>query len=279
MRLRRPRFEEGMVSQVVNYVDNQRENARVTKGKGQYTHLSSLIDFCPRMQVLARDHNVQPITRGATGGHRVMWRIGRAVEAHIREQYIRGTDWNNVLGTWKCNCGQIKHENTHYDHKWRSCKSCRSKPRNYVEMGLLDHEHKVVGSPDMVLFTGTAGYLPVEIKSMNAEQFATLEAPVPDHVFQVLGYQKLLRVSGYQVHPNAILIYCVKDFRWGSPYKEFTIDPRNFPHVVQQIDEAFLRAKAIHETDGLPPRMTACGSPTDTRPKQCPLLAQCFMRG
>ncbi len=97
-----PGLPDNYLKTILDAQDGVAEVRRVGTGDGQYghyTHVSSLIGACSRMHALAAMDD-RTIRETVTGGHRVMWAIGRHVEKHIRQQYLLSTNrrWRSVAG-------------------------------------------------------------------------------------------------------------------------------------------------------------------------------------
>jgi hypothetical protein len=239
-----------------------------------YMHVSSLTDMmCPRRYaILVREE--RPIYRSVTGGHRVMWNIGRSVEAHIRTQYLRGTRRRGVFGKWACPCGE--EERMGFYAADRRCGTCNKPLSVYRELALFDHDAKIVGNPDMLLDYAER-LVVVEIKSMNAKQWDEIKNPLGNHVFQAGMYRHLLALNGYQTHNQVSILYCTKDFKWGSPYKEFHVDVTT-PERVRLFENArdYARMLAGHAAAGTLPPRERCDTTTSKEAQSCPVVASCF---
>lgn len=241
-----------------------------------YTHVSSLINICVRQYVLAGRYEVQAVER-VTGGHRVMWKMGRAIEDHVRSQFIEGQGRTGIYGVWKCKCGNINHLGMFPS---RTCNSCGTEATRYFEPVLHDEENKIVGSPDITFLVGRFYFVPVEIKSMNKADWDALEAPLPDHVAQAAMYRRLYQRKGFTVHDNVKFIYVTKDFKYGDPYKEFQVDCTEplIVSMVEGMEAAAHSIKVSNEQRLLPPR-SVCRSATNSRAKSCPCAHLCFSLG
>lgn len=263
---------------VVNAQDSAPEAKRHNVG---YMHLSELLKgVCPRAVRFTDENPDKQIYQAATGGHRVMWRMGRAAEAHIRESYIKGVKGEGVYGVWKCKCGAHEKQG-YFAPEWQACGRCRTLPDNYHEYSLLDHEAGVVGNPDMLLRVAEPLYV-MECKSMNGEDFDALQAPMPDHIYQGAGYRRLGLKNGLPIADKIIIIYVTKKFKFGSPYKEFHVDV-NKPEIDRVLDGAWAKARLIRQSrkDNRIPDATqrVCKSMNSPQAKACPHCADCFMRG
>lgn len=270
-----PIIGDSFLTDILDTMDKTPERQRLGDGEGEYghyTHVSSLIGACDRQLALASQDG-RTIMDAVTGGHRVMWEIGRAVEKHIRRQFIRSTGGRWAFGHWRCAC----HQTTHTGHQpAHHCPRCDKPLDEYVEYTLYDHENWIKGNPDLIIQID-GWTLPNEVKSMNPEDFKALTAPLGDHVFQVANYHRMLELAGFRVFPFAKIIYCTKQFKFGSPYKEYTVD-MTAPAIRTLLDDAVLVAQGLRRAreQSTLPRRQLCTSHNSPRAKQCPFVVQCF---
>ncbi len=266
-----PEMEEFHVTKLIEAQDLVPEISREASGDG-FTHVSTLINIgCERRVALAMKYNsVQRTT--VTGGHKVMWLLGRAVEKHVKTQIITSRQGMGVYGVWVCHCEQTTHTGFKPD---ATCRFCHRKLLTYREPVLRDAEYKITGSPDLTL--RDRGYFyPIEIKSMNPDQFKELERPLPDHVAQALMYQELYHRSGFMMHENIILLYVNKGFRWGSRdkvYKEYHIDGSTETARII-IRDLFELADRL-ASGRVPPR-TLCTTVQNPTARKCDQCHLCF---
>lgn len=264
-----------LITEIVSAQDRIPEPGRVPDG---HIHLTSLIDACARQLVILRETETIP-TSPVTGAHRVMWKMGRAAEQHVRDSYIQAVNYEGVYGGWECMCKRTKYTGF-FDHRASKCKHCGYQPTKYFEMSMIDPETKIVGNPDLVIFVD-GKFLIIELKSMNKDDFDALEQPVPNHCIQGGGYRRLYDLNDLPVHDHGVIIYVKKDFVWrGSPYKEKHVDLTSRA-VTGSLDIMWDMASQITNgtLDNLPPKVSACTSLTCTRAKNCPALMDCFQRG
>lgn len=269
-------YESGHIIGQLGRQDRRPEPSRVHAG---YIHASSLGTMCGRKHQLANRLNFQGAVERVTGGHRVMWAIGKAIETHVRDSYVVQTGGAGVWGDWVCDCGHHRVSGTTPGVSAR-CAHCRTVPSHYREHTLQDDVHGIMGNPDLVLLEG-GRMLVVEIKSIKAkgdtQSFESISrnGPMPDHVLQASIYRRMLRDLGYPVSNLVVVFYCSKDFKWGNPYKEWAVLVQDDDPLVQTLLD---RARDVHEDDSsgaLMPRM--CTDPNSGKAKACPLLTQCFM--
>lgn len=273
-----PALKDGFLTEILDAMDGEAQVSRLGTGDGaygHYSHVSSLIGACVRMHALAAlDDRV--IRETVTGGHRVMWAIGRYVEQHIRNQYLRATNRRMAFGRWKCACGFSEHAG---HHPATQCERCGQGLNDYNEYTLYDHDNWIKGNPDLLVVLPGDWMVPVEIKSMTPKQFNELKAPKGDHVFQLAHYHRMAGLAGFKVHTHGIVIYCTKEFKYGSPYKEFPVD-MSTPLVQNLMADSISIARELRQTrehGTLPPR-TLCDGHGSTRAKNCPFVVGCFNR-
>lgn len=265
---------EGFVTNTVTAQDRIPE--RIRASQAGYVHVSSLTAFCGRQLVLMRREE-RPLLRSVTGGHRVMWRVGRAVEAHIREQFIKGRHFHGILGRWTCRCGKMSMPGLY--RSTAVCNSCNGAVDVYGEYTLLDPESHLVGNPDL-LIEHEGAVVVVEIKSMARERWEALQAPLADHVLQAGMYHDLLPKHGMRPHKSLVFVYCTKEFKYGSPYKEFHVDATTGMLLNQRAGlRAQVRDAMAHEMAGTLPARTVCRNTSAQMAKECAVCAACFNTG
>jgi hypothetical protein len=266
-----PPATEGVIKSLVERVDATPEPSRISEG---YLHVSSLLNFCPRKWRLVTLDKVN-LTNSPSSADRLVWAIGRAVEAHIRGAFIRAVEHHGVIGHWRCPCGETVHEGK---HPQKLCNCCKHPTNIYGEATVFDHDLRISGNPDLLWETEN-GLLVVEIKSMNKRQFDELDRPVENHVFQAACYHYLLKKNGKQMHDSVAVVYGCKDYSFsGSPYKEFhVLAESRYPIIEGVLDQVRLLRKA--EMDGeLPDRLAACPNCHSPIAKKCELVYNCFSR-
>jgi hypothetical protein len=261
----------GFLKRIIDLRDSTPELARI--GQPGMVHLSELVSLCARQHCLMLQLGMAT-TSPVTGAHRVMWKIGRAVEAHVRQQLVDGMPMD-AFGRWRCICSRT--EFLGHRPAEQRCSHCGQRVTNYHEMTLVDETNGVVGNPDIVLRHG-GRYVSTEIKSRERGAWEEMREPLANHVMQAAGYRRLLQTSGFPVHDDVVLIYVSKDFAWGSPYKEFHV--RITRRHEEQLDSLFAEAKLVRDylaTGTLPPRVI-CTHPSGRKAKGCTVNAQCFAR-
>lgn len=268
---------------------SNRMNARA--GNGQLcVHVSELADLCVRQFVLSARLDCYPPTT-VTGGHRVMWAIGHALEKHVRDQVVTARNREGIYGLWSCDCGETEYTGEFPANE--HCSLCHQELSHLGEPHLVDAENGVMGSPDLTLILDTEVSGPpgevrmhhlhevVEIKSMTIDQWRALEEPLANHKAQALLYRHLYQILGHSVSDVVRIIYVAKDFVYGSPYKEFVVDAHEEVHVAM-VETSLALARQVqdalaneHTTRGnLPERV--CSGAACPRAKKCGVAVPCF---
>ncbi len=269
-------LQPNFVKDMIDRVDAVPERSRL--GRGGAIHVSSLVDLCPRQYYLAHEHGtedyVDHLGRRLTGGLLVTFAIGRAIDTFIKERVVRATRRQGMYGMWVCPCRHTRRLGMYVPTQ---CQRCDRAVDIYNEPILRNEEYRIIGRPDITLVDTNNHYLPVEVKSMARDRWDSLEEPLADHVLQALLYRWMYEQEGRRVHDHVVLLYVTKDFRYGSPYKEFHIhhmDPRAMAgvslalHLAAQIRDA--------RAAGVAPERTLCDNATCARARNCPVQALCF---
>lgn len=261
---------KGYVKSLIDKNDQVPEQSRIATYSG-YVHVSSLSgNFCAREYAIAQ-HEELSLYESLTGGHKVTFKIGRAVEEHIRSAIIAEHGKKNIFAKWSCECGADSRLGLYREAK---CK-CGKPLDIFDEPAITDEENGVTGRPDLVLYKDKTLHI-VEIKSMKKDQWDTLEAPLDSHIKQNIFYPYLLDMYNYPVSPVVTFIYCTKDFKYGSPYKEFTIDTSETKYIKLR-EELLAEAKQVRNfiaNKVSPPRI--CASEHSPLAKKCKVAFRCF---
>jgi len=272
------RIPEELLTKLLTKSDNLPEAKRATNA-GSNMHVSSLIGVCERSAVLMRRFNDgAPVYNQVSGFDRIVWKIGRAVEAHIRDNIIRAHGPSKVLGKWTCPCGAATFEGT-FPMDRPICPVCKKERDIYQEWDLIDDEYGVQGHPDLPLIWSDGSIIVVEIKSMNAKEWKELKSPKGDHRFQACMYRRILQRKGYRVNDKVIVIVATKDYQFTrkeSPYKEYQIDATT-PQLQAELDGALVLAGRVRDAvanETLPHR--TCANPQLSTAKSCSQCVRCF---
>jgi hypothetical protein len=264
------------IKNILDEQDSIPERGRVGNYNG-YVHVSSLSgNFCAREYAIAH-HEGLAMYETHTGGHKITFKIGRAVEEHIRTNIINKVGRKNIFAKWGCECGETSRIGL---FKEALCK-CGKPLDNFDEPAITDEVNGVVGRPDLVLYHNKTLHI-TEIKSMKKETTSfgvgwnELSEPLDSHIKQNIFYPPLLRSLDLPVSPVVTFIYCTKDFKWGSPYKEFRIDTSESKYEKLR-EELLVEAKSVREfvkTQKSPERI--CLSEASPLAKKCKVAFRCF---
>lgn len=273
-----PNLDPYHVSKLVAQSDRSPEVARSGGNPDGYLHLSSLIDACNREHCISRQHG-EPMSSAPSGPMRVVWRLGRAAEKHVRDGVIKARDFNGIYGRWTCQCNSDSYTGTF--QPGRVCSVCKRQVSLYREPVLRNDLYRVVGSPDLTLIE--LGYhLVIEIKSMNKEQYDALDGPLYDHVMQACGYWWMYEQLGFRMMPEVRILYVRKDFKFSnanpgtidSIYREFRVRPADYEYQIERLMVTALDMHAHNEQGTLPDRI--CDTRNHSRAKGCPRRTLCF---
>jgi hypothetical protein len=284
----RPQFSpcEDHVGSLLSAHARRKDKSRLG---GDWLHVSALIGGdCLRAYLIASKEQVVADIKPMVAD-RMLWAIGKTVEAHIREAMVELYGAENCLGRWKCSCGKTEFVGIGGDET--ECGNCGSGHHRYDEINLRDEETRLTGSPDFIVRNPrTKKWTVVEIKSIKvvpkngvrngSPEFHTLEAPQRNHSLQALLYRWLLKRLGYDVTDEVLVIYGAKDYVQESPYKPFSVDGEAEENVIAVNNLVALASEyADAQRKGtLLPRIPHCSSCTTSRAKACPCVTSCFSR-
>lgn len=273
-----PTIASNHVISLIENGDSVPERSRVGGGiHSGYTHLSSLLDVCPRQQVLAKNYAV-PLTESHSGSMKLVFAYGRAAETHARKQVMSARGRQGIYGKWVCPCDLTKHVGDY--PAARRCPRCQKGLTKYNEPLLLDIDREIAGAPDLTLIEGSNHFLVTEFKSMEAERFDKLKSPLGDHCAQGLGYRRLFEQSGFPMLPMVSVVYIRKEFIWGGGrnrlYKEFQVTEDMGYKTQLNLMWAAAEEIARHKAQGTVPARVLCGNAGCSRAKQCPVAHVCF---
>lgn len=244
--------------------------------KGDYLHVSDLLGKCVRKVALSDKFKVSMPASSVQTSMGLTFAQGTAIHDYVKSAFVKGHP-DKLFGKWACLCETTVTEPMLAGNIPNiKCKDCGTVPSRYRELDIHNDELMVVGSPDVTLFLQKfSAYYPVEIKSMNPEDWKNLARPVPDHVLQVLFYWYLLKEAGYSVVDRISIIYVNKGYVFKLPYKEFVIVPEEQLGRLEEYKAEALSLKEYRTTGVLPPR-TFCSSPSCKDAKECHVSNICF---
>lgn len=246
---------------------------------GEYIHVSDLINKCVRKIALSEEAGLPMPVRSLSHSSGLTFAQGDAIHDYVKQRFAeRYAD--SLYGRWSCLCGKTVSEDcVRTETEGETCESCGTDLYRYQELVLRHPALKIVGSPDVTLYMRRKACLhPVEIKSINHEEWKTLPRAKPDHVLQVLFYWFLLRELGYSVSDTVSVLYVTKGFVFkGLPYREFVIDAQENLHLIDDYREDAKNLVQYRSKGILPPR-SLCSNQHSTEAKACHVVGECFRR-
>lgn len=263
------------------------------RANNKLTNVTDLIHLCPRQYCMMLEKGVENFDKRTTSSDRIVWAIGRAVENHVRQQFIEATNYKPVYGQWKFEDGYIHkgfltdevlqhaYENMGYKHDFKN--------PEYKELPLIDNDYQITGSPDLLVQLPNKKLMVTEIKTIKRHStdlhigFEDLEEPLPDHRRQPTMYHRLGTNSENKLPLSNIasIVYVCKDYlredkeTWA--YKEFMFD------VTDSLDQSladglYEKAKLIknYRQTGEIPVNEYCASMKSKQAKDCSVVTECF---
>lgn len=266
---------EDFTLKLLRYCPSGINNFRSVK----YLHVSDLLGKCVRKMALSAMLDLPMPSGHIQDSMGLTFAQGTAIHDFVKDKVAKGHP-EKLFGRWGCLCGKtITEPMLRLSVPNIACSECGTVPDKYHELELHDDDLMMVGSPDITLYLEELeAYYPVEIKSINPEDWKEIARPKPDHVLQVLFYWYLMKKLGYSVADQISILYVNKGYVFKSPFKEFIVYPEE---VIERLDEYIEEAKALKEArEGgpLPPR-TVCSSISCKDAKECHVAVTCFQRG
>lgn len=246
------------------------------------------MEYCARAPVLKVRLNIKPKDQFVTTAMAVTWEWGRLVEWQVREWFA---ELDMAVGDWRClhkPCGRI--------YGWckrpKQCQNCKGEAFEYSERRALSAASGIGSGIDLMVDYGRPLLELVEVKSIDKEKFAALEAPLSEHrrrtklylrgmsesedpVWKRVNQQRgrVLYVSkgGYGVKDPEIGTWGITDGQF-SPFKEYVIE-RDDADVDHLVDRA-LAAREGMAGGAIPPRL--CKALASPRAQKCPVMDACW---
>lgn len=243
---------------------------------GDYVHVSDLIGKCLRRVALSSEFAMPIPAENLWPSTRLTFAQGHAIAEVVTTDAIENNP-DRVYSNWTCECKDTTSTGVYSSAKDNTCPKCKTKTDNHNEMTFFDEGYKIVGNCDLTLHFDGAFYI-TEIKSIKGDFWDTLAGPKPDHVLQALFYWWLARRNGLQLHDKLSILYASKNMMMKSPYKEFTIQPTQLLHRIDDYLEDALALKVWRETGVMPPRVE-CTAVNVGSAKRCHVAEPCFDEG
>lgn len=262
LRKRMGRYEEGRSREVLHASDITKDN------------------FCPRREAFL---DLAGVKKGKGGYVATALRLTYDMGSRTAQQLIEDWAGDAAVGDWKCRrCGDTR---TMCKRPANGCVKSKDCLWEYREVVVVSMEFGVSGSLDLLFDVGTPKLLPVELKTVAAEEFDKLLAPLPEHRLRTNLYMKLIADSAspykesINVHEGRVLYvsrgYGRKNDQHGGeilPFKEFVVQ-RNDEDLKGVLSRAS-QLKVFRQVGSMPSGI--CHTAMDKTAKACEQCAQCF---
>ena len=242
--------------------------------------------LCPRAYALHDVTKKKPRGGWLTTSEQMTYQMGRDQERNIVNWFA---DMGKAVCHWRClSCNHL-HE---FQGRPYKCESCSFKVFKNEEVRF---ESAITGAScgvDMLLALGEPKLRPVELKTMAADQFKALQAPLAEHRLRTNFYMRIIDESSHSWsnmvgHDKATIVYvsksaygCADDSlrKWGikegfSPLKEYDIK-RNDAETNVLAD----RSKVVKDYRaglvGMP--CGVCSTAMSKRAGACAFKGECF---
>jgi hypothetical protein len=255
----------------------------------QRVHASDLTKpegLCPRMYAIADLTHTKPKDEWLDASQAMTFQIGRDQEKNIVQWFA---NMGKALAHWKClACGTL-HE---YQMRPDACTTCGVKRFDHKEIRFESAINGASCGIDMLVGLGEPKYRAVELKTIGAEEFKALKAPLSEHKWRTELYLRLIAESAHpfakKVNTDvATILYvskggygCADDqlTKWGlydkfSPFKEFEIK-RNDASVESLAQRAKVVKDFREQKVGVPTGL--CPTAFCKRAAGCPVKTACF---
>lgn len=244
--------------------------------EGDYLHVSDLLYKCMRMIALSYSTETKLIGEPLWDNMQLTFAIGRAVESFVVGKAIAASP-GIVYGDWHCVCEKTRFVGVKLDAvEQDNCNHCKQPLDNYGEVVLKNDEIMVSGSADLTFLLDGAFYFN-EIKSIKKEDWEALVRPVPVHILQIVFYWWLARELKMPLHQQVSVLYASKAHTYRSPLKEFTLNPEEHLH---RLDDFIDDAKALLASRrGGPLPCRDCPTAKSPQAKKCEMSTTCFAMG
>ena len=242
---------------------------------GTYLHVSDLIYRCIRKKALSQKLRLPVAAEELWDSQSITFRLGEAIGDFVVDRAIDRD--GRVFGRWKCRCGRLTPNMLREDAlKIRPCRRCGGYYDQYAEFHLTNDQYALVGNCDLALMWDQGLYLN-EVKSINADGFDALDTGGPhmDHIVQLLFYSFMAREMGYEIYDRGSIFYVKKEFKIGSPYKEFKLVYEDHAHHIEPyLEEAMHYARFLQ--DGTLPERIMCNNIDEPTALKCQFCLDCF---
>lgn len=237
--------------------------------------------FCPRFYALA-DKMPKVLKDGwLTTSERVTYQIGRDMQDNIVNWFA---DMDRAVGDWRCRACDKLHW---FQRRPAKCEGCGCKTFAPQEVRFESLKSGASCGIDMLVKLSGPKLVPVEIKTMDKEQFKDLKGPLAEHRLRSNLYLRLIDESdGHEdIDTSRIIVLYTTKGGYGtadaaidlddkfSPFKEYEVTRDD-----SQTDALVLRAQVVTDYRagkiGMP--MGICSTALVPRAKKCSACQLCF---
>jgi hypothetical protein len=192
--------------------------------------------FCPRAYALSDVTHQKPGVRWLSTSENMTFALGRAVEKKVVETFA---DMGKAICHWECLACKHLHQ---FTSRPFGCQKCSCKAFKPVEVRFQSAVNGASCGIDMLVTLGEGKLRPVELKTMAADEFKSLQAPLAEHRLRTNLYLRLIAESDHNwsnmvATDRALILYISKSAygcadpslaAWGlkekfSPFKEFEV--------------------------------------------------------
>jgi hypothetical protein len=243
-------------------------------------------DFCGRFYALSDLTSFEQKPEWLSTSQTVTFEIGKILQDSVLHWLA---DIGVAIGHWRC----ISCKSTaFFCRRPAACESCGCRAFKPIEVNFVSNKSGISGSFDCLYNAGGTKLRMVEIKTIDKDQFKTLNAPLPEHKIRTKLYLRLIgetdNVWAERINQEAATVlyiskggFGVQDFGLAemglndkfSPIKEFVID-RDDAETQIVSDKGTQVSDWRKGTAPMPPRL--CKDAMAKEAKWCPLRAVCF---
>jgi hypothetical protein len=242
--------------------------------------------FCPRLYALSDVTKRKPKPRWLTTSERLTFQMGRDQEKNIVNAFA---DMGKAICHWECLfCGRLYQ----FTSRPIECDTCHAKRFDPKEVRFESAISGASCGVDMLLALGEPKLRPVELKTMAADRFKSLKAPLAEHRLRTAMYLRIIKESAHSwsnlvgtekgtvVYVSKSAYGCADDTlkAWGvkesySPFKEYDVtraDKETDPLLARATVVKQFRAGQIGMPAGI------CTTSMGKRASTCNCKEACF---
>ena len=273
----------------VKYLLHQHLNGPEPERPLKNVHASELTKpdgICARAYALSDVTKQKPGNRWLSTSENMTFALGRVIQDLVVDAFA---DMGKAICHWRClNCNCL-HE---FTSRPIACNKCGSKRFRYEEVRFESAVSGASCGVDMLLALGDSKLRPIEIKTMAADQFKPLAAPLAEHRLRTNLYLRIIAESKQScaslvATDRANVLYVSKSAygcadpqlkEWGlkegfSPFKEFVVE-RNDADTDAIVKPAITVKQFRDGEIGMPKGV--CSTAMTKRACSCAFKSACF---